>query len=155
MSILVHFSSLWDTAGSEDYDRLRPLNYPDTNVLYFLLTCMQLVIMAFSVVSPSTYCNVKSMWIAEIRHYLPDAPIVLVGLKTDLRHHVKTVKSLMQKHMRIVSRADGEQLAKEIKALCYVECSSKYMDNVDAPFKAALYSMLLNNAQKKKECNVQ
>lgn len=40
---------LFDTAGQEDYDRLRPLSYPQTDVF---LVC-------FSVVSPSSYENVK------------------------------------------------------------------------------------------------
>ena len=66
---------LWDTAGQEDYDRLRPLSYPMTDVF---LVC-------FSVVSPTSYENVAAKWIPELRHHAPTAPIILVGTKTDLR----------------------------------------------------------------------
>lgn len=47
---------LFDTAGQEDYDRLRPLSYPQTDVF---LVC-------FSVVSPSSFENVKE----KVRHSL-------------------------------------------------------------------------------------
>lgn len=60
---------LWDTAGQEDYDRLRPLSYPQTDVF---LIC-------FSVASPSSFENVTSKWYPEIKHHCPDAPMILVG----------------------------------------------------------------------------
>ncbi|KAH9622557.1 hypothetical protein KSS87_020080 [Heliosperma pusillum] len=66
---------LWDTAGQEDYNRLRPLSYRGADV--FLL--------AFSLISKASYENVSKKWISELRHYAPGVPIILVGTKLDLR----------------------------------------------------------------------
>ena len=41
--------ALWDTAGQEDYDRLRPLSYPDSHV----------ILICFSVDSPDSLDNVQ------------------------------------------------------------------------------------------------
>ncbi len=41
--------ALWDTAGQEDYDRLRPLSYPDSHV----------ILICFAVDSPDSLENVQ------------------------------------------------------------------------------------------------
>ena len=77
---------LFDTAGQEDYDRLRPLSYPKTDVF---LIC-------FSTVAPASLSNVKEKWLPEIRHHCPSAPILLVGTQTDLRTDPDTVARLQK-----------------------------------------------------------
>jgi len=51
--------ALWDTAGQEDYDRLRPLSYPDADV----------ILMCFSIDSPDSLENVAEKWTPEVRSY--------------------------------------------------------------------------------------
>lgn len=84
---------LWDTAGQEDYDRLRPLSYPQTDVFLIcfsvarwverrkqrLVSTLQILSSSFSNCSPSSFENVTSKWYPEIKHHCPDAPIILVG----------------------------------------------------------------------------
>lgn len=101
---------LWDTAGQEDYDRLRPLSYPQTDVF---LIC-------FSVVSPPSYENVRSKWYPEVAHHAPNIPIVLVGTKLDLREDASTIQWLQGRRQQPVTWSQGTQLAKEIHAVQYV-----------------------------------
>ena len=63
--------ALWDTAGQEDYDRLRPLSYPDTDV----------ILMCFSIDSPDSLENIPEKWTPEVKHFCPLVPIILVGNK--------------------------------------------------------------------------
>merc|ERR1719342_523008 len=72
---------LFDTAGQEEFDRLRPLAYPLTNVF---LVC-------FCVISPISFSNVKDKWIAEIRRECPSAPIILVATQIDRREQCKRI----------------------------------------------------------------
>jgi len=66
---------LFDTAGQEDYDRLRPLSYPQTDVF---LIC-------FNVTSPPSFENVKEKWFPEVRHHCPATACIIVGTMVDLR----------------------------------------------------------------------
>lgn len=73
--------NLWDTAGQEEYDRLRTLSYPQTNVF----------VICFSIASPPSYENVRHKWHPEVCHHCPDVPILLVGTKKDLRAQPDTL----------------------------------------------------------------
>ncbi|KAH8268661.1 hypothetical protein KR026_011436 [Drosophila bipectinata] len=105
---------LWDTAGQEDYDRLRPLSYPQTDVF---LIC-------YSVASPSSFENVTSKWYPEIKHHCPDAPIILVGTKIDLREDRETLSGLAEQGLTPLKREQGQKLANKIRAVKYMECSA-------------------------------
>ncbi|CAI0557516.1 unnamed protein product [Linum tenue] len=143
---------LWDTAGQEDYNRLRPLSYRGADV--FLL--------AFSLISKASYENVAKKWIPELRHYAPGVPIILVGTKlvfmlpshlyrysADLRED----KQFLMDHPGAVpiTTAQGEELRKLIGAPMYIECSSKTQQNVKAVFDAAIKVVLQPPKQKRRK----
>lgn len=91
------FSGLFDTAGQEDYDRLRPLSYPQTDVF---LVC-------FSVVSPSSFENVKEKWVPEITHHCQKTPFLLVGTQIDLREDAPTLEKLAKNKQKPISFEQG------------------------------------------------
>jgi Ras-related C3 botulinum toxin substrate 1 len=123
---------LWDTAGQEDYDRLRPLSYPQTDVF---LIC-------FSIVSPPSFDNVKAKWYPEISHHAPNIPIILVGTKLDLREDAGTLESLRSKRMDPISYDQALLCAKEIGAHKYLECSALTQRNLKSVFDEAIRAVL-------------
>ncbi|KAJ6328309.1 hypothetical protein OIU76_006065 [Salix suchowensis] len=128
---------LWDTAGQEDYNRLRPLSYRGADVF----------ILAFSLISRPSYENVSKKWVPELRHYAPSVPIVLVGTKLDLREDRQFL--LDYPGACTISTEQGLELQKQIGALAYVECSSKTQQNVKAVFDAAIKAVLQPPKSKK------
>jgi len=136
---------LWDTAGQEDYDRLRPLSYPQTDV--FLI--------AFSIISQSSFENVKSKWHPEIQHHCPGVPIILVGTKADLRGDKEMEEKLMQKGLNMVPAANAEQMAQQIGAIKYLECSALTQDGLKAVFDEAIRAALTPAKKtKSKKCSL-
>lgn len=105
---------LFDTAGQEDYDRLRPLSYPQTDVF---LVC-------FSVTSPASFENVREKWFPEVHHHCPGVPCLIVGTQTDLRDDPAVREKLSKQKMQPVRKEDGDRMAKDLGAVKYVECSA-------------------------------
>eukprot|EP01098_Paradermamoeba_levis_P003441 TRINITY_DN156_c0_g1_i2.p1 TRINITY_DN156_c0_g1~~TRINITY_DN156_c0_g1_i2.p1 ORF type:complete len:197 (-),score=49.21 TRINITY_DN156_c0_g1_i2:107-697(-) len=123
---------LWDTAGQEDYDRLRPLSYPQTDVF----------IIAFSVVNPASYENVKQKWQPEIKHHCPNVPIILCGTKLDLRDDQATISRLQEKKMSPITHEQGLQMMKDINSVKYIECSALTQKGLKELFDEACRAVL-------------
>ncbi|RDI89343.1 hypothetical protein Vi05172_g864 [Venturia inaequalis] len=124
--------ALWDTAGQEDYDRLRPLSYPDTDV----------VLICFAIDNPDSLVNVQEKWILEIRRFLPKTPIILVGLKSDLRNDVSTIGELLKTGQKPVTTVQGESTRRQIGAVKYLECSARTSEGCKDVVEAVIVSVL-------------
>lgn len=123
---------LWDTAGQEDYDRLRPLSYPDTDV----------ILITFSIDSPDSLSNIVQKWGPEVKHFCPNVPIVLVGNKKDLRHDPATVAELAKMKQEPVRFEQAAMMAEKINACKYLECSAKTKEGVREVFETATRAAL-------------
>ncbi|CAK8697423.1 ras-like GTP-binding protein RHO [Clavelina lepadiformis] len=135
--------ALWDTAGQEDYDRLRPLSYPDTDVI---LVC-------FSIDSPDSLENISEKWMPEVKHFCPNVPIVLVGNKKDLRHDEETRAELAQHKQEPVTYEQGQRIAAAIGAARYLECSAKNKEGVREVFEVATQLAIMKKKKKSGGCN--
>ena len=129
----IYHLGLWDTAGQEDYDALRPLSYPETDVF---LIC-------FSVAFKASLSNVEQKWLPELKSFADlGIPLILVGTKMDLRNDKKIPKEW------IVPKEDAEKLAKDHQDIAaYLECSALTGKGQNEIFELAIR---LANAYKSK-----
>ncbi|XP_065491675.1 rho-related GTP-binding protein RhoD isoform X2 [Caloenas nicobarica] len=118
---------LWDTAGQEDYDRLRPLSYSNTNV----------VLICFDVTSPNSFDNILTKWYPEVNHFCRGVPVLLVGCKTDLRRDQEVLQKLREGHLEPISYQQAKAMARQVHAVSYLECSARYQENVGDIFAVA------------------
>jgi len=113
---------IYDTEGSSDYSRTRHLSYSGADI--FLL--------CFSVVSPTSFSDIRDKWWLEISHHCPNATYIVVGCKLDLQSQRK------------ISVVEGNAQAKAIKALCYRECSSLTGEGVTELLNVAIEKTLIS-----------
>lgn len=141
--------SLWDTAGQEEFDRLRSLSYSDTHT----------IMLCFSVDSRDSLANVQNKWVGEITDHCEGVKLVLVALKCDLRSNTdeyaldnaitpgsiqqqqQQEEQQQQQHSRasggLITYDEGLAMAKKIGALRYLECSAKMNRGVNEAFTEA------------------
>lgn len=127
--------ALWDTAGQEEYDRLRALSYPEVDIL---LVC-------FSVDNPLSLDNVYDKWVPEISHHCPGVPFILVGLKTDLRNDLTTIQHLQSKGLTPLTVEQAKKVEKRIGAYKYMECSARRQEGLSEIFNTAISAVIKEN----------
>ncbi|CAF3577889.1 unnamed protein product [Rotaria socialis] len=124
--------ALFDTAGQEDYDRLRPLSYKDTDVF---LIC-------FSLIDPTSFENVYVKWYPEVKHHRPHTPIILVGTKLDLRNDKNVIEKLTEEKLTPITSFQGEAMRRKIRAFGYLECSALTKQGLKTVFDEAAHACL-------------
>ncbi|QLL32568.1 hypothetical protein HG536_0D00900 [Torulaspora globosa] len=139
----VYKLNLWDTAGQEEYDRLRPLSYPQTDIF---LVC-------FSVSERSSLKNVVDKWYPEIvQNSSPVGsdgsesrgkyPMFLVGTKADLRDDPDERARLRELNTDFVSSEEIEDAVNRCGFMGYVECSAVTQAGVRDVFEKSVATIV-------------
>ncbi|KAI9796060.1 MAG: Rho GTPase [Candelina submexicana] len=139
--------SLWDTAGQEEFDRLRSLSYDDTHA----------ILLCFSVDSKDSLENIESKWVGEIAENCQGVKLVLVALKCDLRSERTGDEGELgagahREEKDLIDYKQGLEVARRIQALRYLECSAMKNRGVKEAFTEAArvaLSVKSTNATKK------
>uniref|UniRef100_A0A8C5PXW6 Rho-related GTP-binding protein RhoH n=1 Tax=Leptobrachium leishanense TaxID=445787 RepID=A0A8C5PXW6_9ANUR len=122
---------LWDTSGNEAFKSIRPLSFQHADI----------VLLCFSVSNHASFLNLRSKWIAEVRQHLPNIPVLVVATQTDQRE-------MDQIRIPCISSVDGKQLARDVKAKGYLECSALSNRGVQQVFECAVRTAI-NQAKKR------
>jgi len=110
---------LWDTPGQDEYDRLRPISYHESDV----------VLLCFALDDRQTLQNVNERWIIEVKLYCKDAKIILVGMNSDLRRIGNP---------NHVSDEEAKQFCIDNGLFEYIPCSARTMENINKIFPAVV-----------------
>jgi Ras-related C3 botulinum toxin substrate 1 len=132
---------LFDTAGQEEYDRSRPLVYPQTHVF----------VLCFSITSPPSFENISAKWYPEVSHHCPGTPIVLVGTKLDLRYDSEALEELQQRLLSPIEFEHGKAKAREIGAFKYCEYSALTQRGLKEMFDDVVRAVYSNQPKKKEK----
>lgn len=104
---------LFDTMSRSDDHRIRRLVYPGAD----------LVVICFSVIHSSSFEEATTAFVAEANENAPGAPVVLLGLKSDLRKSTDIAEKMKKYNIRPVPRSDAEAAAQKL-GIPYFETSS-------------------------------
>ena len=124
---------IWDTAGQDEYDRLRPLSYSGANA----------VALTFLLNDKNTFNEIKTKWYKEAKKYCKNAALVLIGLCLDKRE---------DGNPNHVTDKEAEQMVRDLHLSCYISCSAKTQEGVDKILCTIAKAI---NSKNKGSCNIE
>lgn len=98
--------------------------------------------------------NTFLQWYPEVLHFCPNTPLILVGLKSDLRDKRDSIDLLKAQGLTPVTPEQGQNVAKQMNAI-YVECSSKEMSGVHEIFELAVDTVVGQEVRMKEQRQTQ
>lgn len=93
----------------------------------------------------------KTQWYPEVHHHCPEAKIVLVGTKCDLKDDQASLAKLAQSGQSPITQQMGEQMAKEVGAVAYMECSALTQKGLKLVFDEAIKCVIFPKKAKGKK----
>ena len=102
--------------------------------------------------SPTSLEDISERWIDEVKKFCPNIPIILVGIKKDLRNDPKTIEELASKKQEPVKIEEGHAMAETINALAYLECSAKTKEGMKEVLETAARATLQVKKRRKVKC---
>ncbi|GFQ82752.1 rho-related protein racC [Trichonephila clavata] len=158
--------AMWDRVYSKkEDDFIRSLQYDQTNI--FLL--------CFDLTDKISFENIFSLWNPEVKRYCPKASCFLVGITHYKRSTFSQIelfssylilirtekvmvcpKRLKKDLSPCVTRSMGRDLAERIKAVAYLECSSKTKEGLKEVFSIAVQAAMGSppSPPKKENCHI-
>jgi Ras-related C3 botulinum toxin substrate 1 len=134
---------LWDTAGQEEYDRLRPLSYTKSDA----------VLVCFAVDSPASFYNARTKWLQEARTYAPLAAIFLVGTKADYRNQYYDGQYDENGYLvEFVQEQEARQLAAQQGCAAYCECSALTQQGLKDMFELVVNTVMEQRRAQRTGC---
>jgi small GTP-binding protein len=115
---------IWDSAGQERFRNITASYYRGSSG----------IIIVYDVTKSDSFDKVTE-WITEVRRFVPNVPIVLVGNKCDMEDE------------RQVPTEDGECLARS-QDLVFLETSAKANTNIEAAFEKLTRKLMDAEAKK-------
>lgn len=99
--------------------------------------------MCFSIDSVVSFENIRLKWFEEIKQYCPEVPFILVGTKLDIK-------------LRKVSVQQGIDLAKQLGAVKYIECSALTKQGLKVVFDEVILCNIYgkNKIKQKSKCSI-
>ncbi len=98
---------------------------------------------------PGTFANVNEKWVPEIKHHCPGVPFLLVGTQADLREDPGRLEQLSSENAAPTTVERGQQLARELGAVKYVECSALTGRGLKRVFDEAILAAVMDQRQGK------
>jgi small GTP-binding protein len=119
---------LFDTNGDDDYKRLRPITYTDTDIF----------IICFELSDSLSFIDYIKKWKDEISIHVPNAPFMIVATKSEIRDDKKMMKEFDDAGEEIKSIEWYNEESKKIGAEAYIECSAKNLKNLTEVFNESI-----------------